>query len=109
MKNILKLSLLTVGIALSSSVMAQEVIKKEASSTETPKAIESKTDKQDPAKAKPAAGSSTSSPSKTDSKSDTTPGGTRMAITEQGMPKKNKNKNNKTSTAPPATKDAPKK
>ena len=51
--------------------------------------------------------------SKSDNKSDTTKtGGTRMAITEQGMPKKNKNKSKTatTTTTPDASKsDQPKK
>lgn len=118
MKNILKLSLLTFGIAVSSSLMAQEEIKKDAISTadklEAPKPADTKTDKQEPAKtdkqepvkttkqepvkSAPAPGGA----SKSDSKSDTS-SGTRMAITEQGMPKKNKRKAAASTTAPPAT------
>lgn len=121
MKNILKLSLLTVGIALSSTLLAQEGIKKEAATTadklEAPKATETKTDaktdKQDPAKTTPGSSTSTPTPAKTDAKADTTKtdGGTRMAISEQGTPKKNKNKGKTatTTTAPPAKKEAPKK
>lgn len=110
MKNILKFSLLTATITLSSSLMAQEEIKKDAISTadklEAPKTADTKTDKQEPAKttkqepvkSAPAPGGAAS---KTDSKSDTA-SGTRMAITEQGIPKKNKKKAAAT-TAPPAT------
>lgn len=111
MKNIVKLSLLTVGIAFSSSLIAQEEIKKDAISTadklEAPKPADTKTGKQEPVKAdkqepvksapKPSGGAS-----KTESKSDTS-SGTRMAITEQGMPKKNKRKAASSTTAPPAT------
>ncbi len=115
MKNILKLSLLTAGIALSSTLLAQDGIKKDATTTadklEAPKAAETTTNakvtKQDPVKTAPK--SSTSTSSKTDAKSDTTNGGTRMAISEQGMPKKNKNKSRTTTTAPPAKTEAPKK
>lgn len=110
MKNILKFGLLSAGIALSSSVLAQEQIKTDAKTTatqlETPKTEAKKTDgtatKQDPVKTSP--GSTTSTSSKTDAKIDTTQtgGGTRMAISEQGTPKKNKNKG-KIKTAPPPT------
>lgn len=117
MKNVLKLSLLTAGIALSSSVIAQEAIKSDAKTTatqlETPKTAESRTGgttstKQDPVKTS-GSGSSTSSSSKTDSPADTTAtgGGTRMAISEQGTPKKNKNKGKSKTSAPPT--EAPKK
>ena len=100
MKNVLKLSFLTVGIAFCSSVMAQEDIKKEAATAaeklEAPKS-------QDPVKSAPA---TSGGASKTDSKTDTS-SGTRMAITEQGMPRKNKNKAKKAgaaaTTTPPAT------
>lgn len=111
MKNLIKLSLFTVGITMSSSLMAQEEIKKDAVNTadklEAPKTADTKTDKQEPAKttkqepvkSAPAPGGAAS---KTESKSDTS-SGTRMAITEQGMPKKNKRKAAASTTAPPAT------
>ncbi len=111
MKNIVKLSLLTATITLSSSLMAQEEIKKDAISTadklEAPKPADTKIDKQEPVKttkqepvkSAPAPGGAAS---KTDSKADTA-SGTRMAITEQGMPKKNKKKAAAATTAPPAT------
>lgn len=113
MKNLVKLSLLTVGIALSSSLMAQEEIKKDAISTadklEAPKPADTKTDKQEPAKAtkqEPVKSAPAPAPSggasKTESKSDTS-SGTRMAITEQGMPKKNKRKAAANTTTPPPT------
>lgn len=122
MKNILKLSFLTVGIAISTSIIAQNDIKTETTNTaeklEAPKASESKTDanavKQDPVKNPNTPGNSSTSSkteSKTDSKSTETKaetskeGGTRMAITEQGVPKKNKNKKSAAATkATPAPK-----
>ena len=109
MKNIVKLSLLTVGIALSSSLMAQEEIKKDATSTadklEAPKPADTKTDKQEPAKTTKqepvkSAPAPSGGASKTESKSDSS-SGTRMAITEQGMPKKNKRKAAANTTTPP--------
>ena len=109
MKKLLKISLLTVGIALSSSLMAQEAIKKDAATAadklETPKSADTKADKQEPVKTAPAPAGGAS---KTESKSDTS-SGTRMAITEQGVPKRSKNKGKKVgsgaSTTPtPATK-----
>jgi len=110
MKNIIKLSLLTFGIALSSSLSAQEAIKKDASTTadklEAPSnATDTKTGKQDPVKAAPS-GNSTSS--KTGTKVDTTSGATRMAISEQGTAKKNKNKAKKSTPIPTPTPTAPK-
>ena len=111
MKNILKLSFLTAGIALSSSLSAQEQIKTEAQTTatqlETPKSDASAT-KQDPAK-KTTESSATKTDAKNEKTADTseTGGGTRMAISEQGTPKKNKNKG-KTKTSSPPT-EAPKK
>lgn len=115
MKNALKLSFLTAGIALSSSLLAQEQIKTDAKTTstqlETPK-TEAKTDasatKQDPEKKK-----TESTTTKTDAKAEKTAdtsetnGGTRMAISEQGTPKKNKNKAKSKTAAPPT--EAPKK
>lgn len=105
MKNILKLTFLTAGIALSSSLMAQEQIKTDAATTadklETPKDTKQepvKTTKQEPAKATPAPAGASKSESKTDSSS-----GTRMAISEQGVPKKNKRKAASATTTPPAT------
>lgn len=109
MKNILKLSFLTFGIALSSSLIAQEQIKTDAAAIadklETPKPVDStaakqepaKTNKQEPVKTAPATGAS-----KSEAKSDTS-GGTRMAISEQGVPKKNKRKSASSTTAPTAT------
>ena len=89
MKKLLKLTLLASGICLSTSLLAQEEIKKEAEKVsekqETPKASE----KQEPVKSSPKAESSSS---KKDAKKDSS-GSTRMAITEQGIPKSNKNKN----------------
>ena len=103
MKTLVKLSLLTFGIALSSSLMAQEEIRKDAISTadklEAPKPADTKTDKQEPAKSAPIPSEGAS---KTESKSDSS-SGTRMAITEQGMPKKNKRKAAANTTTPPAT------
>jgi hypothetical protein len=110
MKNVVKLSFLTAGIVLSSSLFAQGDIKKEAVNTseklEAPKATETKSDakieKQEPVKKTTA-----NEASKSTSKADTTStGGTRMAITVQGTPKKNKNKNAKSSTT---TTEPPKK
>lgn len=93
MKKLLQLSFLTLGIAFSTSMMGQEQIKKDAATTadklETPKPADTKADKQEPAKSAPAPGASKSE-SKTDSSS-----GTRMAITEQGVPKRSKNKGKK--------------
>ena len=111
MKNLVKLSLLTVGIAISTSLTAQEEIKKDAISTadklEAPKPADTKTDKQEPAKTTKqepvkSAPAPSGGASKTESKTDSSTG-TRMAITEQGMPKKNKRKAAASTTTPPAT------
>ncbi len=108
MKNILKLTFLTVGIALSSSLMAQEQIKKDAAATadklEAPKAVDEKQDpakatKQEPVKTAPAPAEGAS---KSEAKTDSSGGGTRMAISEQGVPKRNKRKSANSTTAPPA-------
>lgn len=104
MKNVLKLSLLTVGIALSSSVLAQEEIKKDAAATATQLEAPSKTTPASDSKQDPAKGTtSTGTAAKKDAKSDTTKteGGTRMAISEQGMPKKKKNKKAAPTPPPP--------
>lgn len=112
MKNLLKFTFISAGIALSTSAIAQD-IKKDASTTatqlETPKPAETKKDA--PSKQEPVKPGGTTTGSKSDAKSDTTKtGGTRMAITEQGMPKKNKNRKTASTTAPDATKsDPPKK
>ena len=108
MKNILKLTFLTAGLALSSALMAQESIKTDAASTadklETPKTTTdtkqepAKATKQEPVKATPAPADASKSESKSDSSS-----GTRMAISEQGVPKKNKRKSSNSGTAPAAT------
>ncbi|MBL0329706.1 MAG: hypothetical protein IPP64_09885 [Bacteroidetes bacterium] len=115
MKTLLKISLLATGITFGTSLFAQEDIKKEAATTadklESPKPAETKTgkqepvksDKQEPVKATPAPAGTSKSESKADSSKG---GGTRMAITEQGMPKKNKKKA-ASKAAPPA--EAPKK
>jgi hypothetical protein len=124
MKNILKISLLSFGVLFIGSVAKAQDIKKDAATTSgqleapssdsrtapqsgTTTAKDTKSDKQEPVKTAP-------KDSKT-AKSDTTqPGGTRMAITEQGMPKKkNKAKSaaatTTTTNAPPAEKATPKK
>ncbi|MBA3972402.1 MAG: hypothetical protein H0X46_09730 [Bacteroidetes bacterium] len=119
MKNLLKLTFIAASFSLCTGAMAQEVKKDAPNSstqTEAPKPAEAKpapspaTPKQEPVKP---GGTATS---KSDAKSDTTKsGGTRMAITEQGMPRKNKNKGKTattttTTTTPDASKsDQPKK
>ena len=85
-----------------------------ATQLETPKTDATKTDasatKQDPAK-KTTESSTTKTDAKKEKSADTsnTDGGgnTRMAISEQGTPKKNKNKGKSKTSAPPA--EAPKK
>ncbi|MCX6295719.1 MAG: hypothetical protein NTX97_06560 [Bacteroidetes bacterium] len=99
MKTILKMRLLIAGVVLSFTLCAQDANKKvEAPKTNTTKS-DSKVTKQDPAK-KSTANEASKSTSKADS---TSTGGTRMAISVQGTPKKNKNKNTKsaTTTEPP--------
>jgi len=112
MKKLLKISLLSVGITCGTSLFAQEDIKKEATSTadklEAPKPADTKsdkqepvkTDKQEPSKTSPAPKEAAKSESKSDSSKE---GGTRMAITEQGMPKKNKKKASSKASPPAET------
>jgi hypothetical protein len=127
MKNILKISLVAFGTLLIGSTVKGQDLKKDAATTsgqlEAPAAEsrtgaqpaattsgkDTKAGKQEPVK-------STKQDPKTAKKdtADTTQtgGGTRMAITEQGMPKKNKNKaksaSTTTTTTPPAQKEKPK-
>ena len=101
MKNLFKLTLLSAGFLINTGAMAQESAKKTTSSTST-----TKTSPQD---GKTATKSGKTTPQdgttkKDGSKSDTAKtGGTRMAITEQGVPKRNKNKAT-TGTTDPAKK-----
>lgn len=88
MKNYLKLSIVSAVLIISTSIFAQESVKKEK--------------KQEPKKEK-----KETTATKKDTASDTTKSGTRMAINEQGMPnKKNKTKaTSTTSKSEPTTKD----
>ncbi|MGZ4060144.1 MAG: hypothetical protein ACXVPU_14010, partial [Bacteroidia bacterium] len=72
MKNFLKLTLLSASFAISTSIIAQEAAKKQddkKSTTQTGTKTTKEASKTDTSKSKPA--------------------GTRMAITEQGTPKRN--------------------
>lgn len=114
MKNILRLSLLSAGFVIISSAATAQDIKKDAANTadqlEAPKpadsktgpVTDSKTDKQEPVKTTPASGAAGTSSSKTEKADSAQTGGTRMAISEQGIPKKNK-KGKSSKTAPAAT------
>ena len=99
MKNVLKLTLLSASFAISTSIIAQEAAKKQddkKSTTQTTTKTTTKT-----------TAKTSSKETKKDDSDSSKSGGTRMAITEQGTPKK---KNAKASNAPADTKsDTPKK
>ena len=105
MKKLLKLTLLAAGICLSTSLLAQEEIKKEAKKVSQKQEAPNASEKQEPVKINPKVDSSSS---KKDVKKDSS-GSTKMAITEQGIPKNNKNKNKKSSMTPPPSAEPQKK
>ncbi len=103
MKNILQLSFLTIGISLSNSIGAQEVIKKDLDTVSYKQETPKETVKQERAESIKGAKSSKSI---NDAKNDTI-GSTKMSIKEQGIPKRNKNK--KSASYTPAATEPPKK
>jgi hypothetical protein len=107
MKHILKLTFLTLAISLSSSIVAQEEIKKEADTISNKQNPTNGTVKKDIANSNSDGGITKS---KNEATNDTS-GTAKMAIKEQGMPKRNKNKNKNKKSEPitPSAIEPPKK